>query len=119
MAEEILRADRAKLDFIAEFLVKNEVMDEEQFKAAMENDVTFEELEAMTEEKRRRSEEENERRRKIIEEEKAAKEAAEKAAAESGDSTGEGDADPNAADADAEGEKPEENGGEDDGEIPH
>ncbi len=78
-AKRVLNESRDKLDFIAEFLVKNEVMDEEQFKAAMERECTFEELEAMTEEKRRRSEEENEQRRKAIEKEKAEREAKEKA----------------------------------------
>ena len=110
-AEEVLKLRRAKLDFIAEFLVKNEVMDEEQFKAAMEGDVTFEELEAMTEEKRRRSEEENELRRKAIEAEQAEREAAEKAEKpEDGYSTDEGVYDTE--------EKDDKNdGGED--EIPH
>ncbi len=78
-AKRVLVECREKLDFIAKFLLKNEVMDEEQFKAAMERECTFEELEAMTEEKRRRSEEENEQRRKAIEKEKAEKEAKEKA----------------------------------------
>ena len=93
-AEEVLKLNREKLDFIASFLVKNEVMDEEQFKTAMERDCTFEELEAMTEEKRRRSEEENEQRRKAIEAEQAEKAAAEKGKGEKheeGYSTSEGD----------------------------
>ena len=59
-----------KLNFIAEFLLKNEIMDGEQFTAAMEGTPTFEELEEMTEAKKRRSREENEERRR--------KEAAEK-----------------------------------------
>ena len=78
-AKRLLAENRQKLDFIAEFLVKNEVMDEEQFKAAMERECSFEELEAMTEEKRRRSEEENEQRRIAIEKEKAEREEREKA----------------------------------------
>ena len=61
-AERILLENRAKLDFIAEFLLKNELMDGEQFATAMDRDVTMEELEAMTEEKRRRSQAENEER---------------------------------------------------------
>ena len=72
-AEKILRDKRDKLDFIAKFLVENEVMEEAQFKAAMESDATAEELVAMTEEKRRRSEEENEARRKELEKEAAAR----------------------------------------------
>ena len=51
---------REKLDFLADFLVANEIMDDEQFKAAMENEApTLEEITAIGEEKRRRSEEEN------------------------------------------------------------
>ena len=88
-AKRILNECRDKLDFIAEFLVKNEEMDEEQFKAAMERACTFEELEAMTEEKRRRSEEENEQRRKAIEAEEAAKKAAEKEKEEANDGAAE------------------------------
>ena len=99
-AKRILNECRDKLDFIAEFLVKNEEMDEEQFKAAMERACTFEELEAMTEEKRRRSEEENEQRRKAIEAEKAAKEAAEKEKAEANDGAVEKDGTENNSDSD-------------------
>ena len=59
-AKEILMEKRAKLDFLADFLVANEIMDDEQFKAAMENEApTLEEITAIGEEKRRRSEEEN------------------------------------------------------------
>ena len=43
----------------------NEVMDEVQFEAAMKDDVTFEELDALVAEKRKRSEEENEARCKV------------------------------------------------------
>ncbi len=60
IAEKILRENRDKMDFIAEFLLKNETMDGEQFEAVMEGQPTVEELEAMTAEKKRRSEEENE-----------------------------------------------------------
>ena len=62
VAKEILQKNIDKLHFISEFLLKNEVMDGEQFARAMEGDVTFEELEDMTEAKRRRSREENDRR---------------------------------------------------------
>ena len=86
-AKQILTDNIDKLHFIAEFLLKNEIMDGEQFKAAMEGTPTFEELEEMTEAKRRKSREENEERRKKqeaerrrLEEEKAA---AEKAAQQS------------------------------------
>ena len=62
-AKQILTDNIAKLHFIAEFLIKNEIMDGEQFKAAMEGEPTFEELEEMTEAKKRRSREENEKKR--------------------------------------------------------
>ena len=63
-AKEILRENRQKMDFISEFLLKNEIMDGEQFAAAMEGNPTFEELEEMTEAKKRKSREENEERRR-------------------------------------------------------
>jgi len=75
---EILRDNIEKLHFIAKFLLKNETMDAQQFKAVMEGDPTFEELEAMTAERDRISREENEHRRKI-EEEEAKKRAEEEA----------------------------------------
>ena len=62
-AKQILTDNIDKLHFIAEFLVRNEIMDGEQFKAAMEGTPTFEELEEMTEAKRRRSRRENEEKR--------------------------------------------------------
>ena len=62
-AKRILRENMDKLHFISEFLLRNEIMDGEQFKAAMEGTPTFEELEEMTEAKRRRSRQENEEKR--------------------------------------------------------
>ncbi len=62
-AKQILSNNIDKLHFIAEFLVRNEIMDGEQFKAAMEGTPTFEELEEMTEAKRRKSRRENEEKR--------------------------------------------------------
>ncbi len=60
-AKEILEANLEKLHFVASYLMKNEIMEEEQFVRAMsEADVTLEDLEAMVAEKRRRSQEENE-----------------------------------------------------------
>ena len=70
-AERILQENRQKLDFIAEFLLKNELMDAEQFAAAMDGDATMEDLEAMAAEKRRQSQAENEERARQVEEEKA------------------------------------------------
>ena len=49
-----------KLHFIAEFLLKNESMDEEQFNAAMQmENPTIEEIEGIAEEKKKKSDEEN------------------------------------------------------------
>ncbi len=70
-AERVLRENMEKLHFIANFLVKNEVMDDVQFSAAMEGNPTVEELEAMVAEKRRRSEEENQKRREAEEKARA------------------------------------------------
>ena len=62
MATEILTEKREKLDFITEFLMRNEIMDDEQFNLAMQDGVTMEEVESLMTEKKRRSEEENKRR---------------------------------------------------------
>ena len=68
-AIRLLTENIDKLHFIAGYLVKNEVMDGEQFRRVMEDDsVTYEELDEMVAEKKRRSAEENERRRKVVEE---------------------------------------------------
>ena len=57
---EILNTHIDKLHFVASFLLKNEVMDEEQFLAAMTRDnPTIEEIEAIAAERKRKSEEEN------------------------------------------------------------
>ena len=63
-AKQILTDHMDKLHFIAEFLMRNEIMDGEQFAAAMDGNPTFEELEEMTEAKKRKSREENEERRR-------------------------------------------------------
>ena len=81
-AKRILTENIDKLHFIAEFLMKNEIMDGEQFKAAMEGSPTFEELEEMTEAKKRKSREENEERRRMQEAEKRRLEAMEKGEAQ-------------------------------------
>ena len=79
-AKKLLTDNIAKLHFVSEFLVKSEVMDAEQFAAAMERECSFEELEDMTEAKKRKSREENDRRRaEMLAEERKRKEAEEKA----------------------------------------
>ncbi len=58
--KDILTNNIDKLHFIAEFLLKNESMDEEQFLAAMQMDnPTIEAIEGILTEKKRKSEEEN------------------------------------------------------------
>ena len=74
--EAILEGHKDKLEFLAEYLLKVESVDGDQFKAIMEGNPTFEELDAMVEEKKRKSDEENKARAE------ADREAAEKMAAE-------------------------------------
>ena len=62
LAKEILTENKDKLEFIADFLMKHEVMDEEQFTLAMKEGATMEEVESLVAEKKRRSEEENKKR---------------------------------------------------------
>lgn len=78
IAEKLLRENRSKMDFIAEFLLKNETMDGDQFKAAMDGDPTVEELEEMVAEKKRLSEQENEAARAHMEAERLREEAEQK-----------------------------------------
>ncbi len=67
-AEEILIEHMDKVHFIAEYLIKNEIMDEEQFIIAMSGNATMEELEKVRDEKKEKSRAENLKRQ---EEEKA------------------------------------------------
>ena len=91
-AKQILTDNIDKLHFIAEFLIKNEIMDGEQFTAAMEGNPTFEELEEMTEAKKRKSREENDKKRELQKaEERRRKEAEEKAAKENQDGSAKND----------------------------
>ena len=62
-AERVLTEQRAKLDFVAEYLLAHETMDGEQFAAAMDGEPTVAELEEMAEAKKRRSVKENEAER--------------------------------------------------------
>ncbi len=78
-AKSILIEHIDKLHFIAEFLVKNEVMDADQFRATMERDnVTLEEIEQIVADKKAQSRADNAKRARE-EEERLAREAAEKA----------------------------------------
>ena len=77
-AKEILNEHIDKLHFIAEYLVKNEVMDADQFRAIMERDeLTIEEIEIIAENKKKQSQIDNQARleeQKKLEEEKKAEE---------------------------------------------
>jgi len=58
--KKILSDNIDKLHFIAEYLLKNEFMDEEQFRAAMEmENPTIEDIEKIASDKKKKSEEEN------------------------------------------------------------
>ena len=76
LALDTLKANIDKMHLIADFLVKYEIMDSDQFKAAMEGNPTVEELNEMSVEKKRKSEEENAKRAEEIEAQKKAEEEA-------------------------------------------
>ncbi len=60
-AKEILRADIHRLHFIAEFLLRNEIMDGDQFAATMKSECpVMEEIEAIAEAKKKKSRDESE-----------------------------------------------------------
>ncbi len=75
LAKKLLRENIGKLHFIAEYLVKNETMDGEQFIRVMDGEPTIEELEEMVADKKRRSEEENRIRAEHIKKREAEREA--------------------------------------------
>ena len=93
-AVAILREHRDKLDLIAQYLMKYESMDGKQFRAAMEGDLTVEEVHAIEVERMEKSEQENrnaeeearQRAQRAAEEESAA----EKDASASSDTDGAG-----------------------------
>ena len=86
LAEKLIRENEDKMNFMADFLVKNETMDEIQFKALMEGNPTMEELEEMITELRKKSMQENEEQRKRIIKER---EQAEQNSSENSDSNNE------------------------------
>ena len=61
--KKILSEHIDKLHLIAGYLLKYEFMDGDQFKAAMENDLTFDQISEIAKEKERKSQEENEAKR--------------------------------------------------------
>ena len=78
LALDTLRANMDKLHLIAEFLVAYEIMDGDQFTAAMEGTPTIEELDELKKEKKRRSDEENKKRAEQLRRDKEARERAER-----------------------------------------
>ena len=79
LALKTLEEHADKLHLIADFLVKYEIMESDQFKAAMEGNPTPEELEALRTEKKRQSDEENATRAEEKKQEEEAKKAEESA----------------------------------------
>ncbi len=67
--KSILTEHIDKLHLIAGYLLRTEFMDGDQFKAAMENDLTFDEIDEILREKERRSREENEAKKRAEAEE--------------------------------------------------
>ena len=75
-AKELLNANIDKLHFIAEFLLKHEIMDGDQFRSAMDDEnATMESIAEIANEKKRKSEEANARRAAETESEKEARDA--------------------------------------------
>ncbi len=75
IAEKLLTENMDKLHFIADYLMKNEIMDEYQFEAVMDGSATtVEELEKLSEDRRARSAEENQEKAKRDAEERARRE---------------------------------------------
>ena len=70
LAVVTLERYRHKLDFITEFLLEFEIMDDAQFELAMKEETTMDDLRALVAEKKRKSEEENRRREEELAEKK-------------------------------------------------
>ncbi|MBQ2686154.1 MAG: ATP-dependent zinc metalloprotease FtsH [Clostridia bacterium] len=80
-AINILNDNISKLHFIADYLLKHEVMNAEQFKLVMDGDPTEEDLIAISDEKKKKSAAENAERQQSEDEEKRAREEARRRAA--------------------------------------
>ena len=79
LAEKLLTENVDKLHFIAQYLFKNEIMDEYQFEAVMSGEATtIEQLEELYESRRQRSKEENEEKARRDAEEQLRREAEER-----------------------------------------
>ncbi len=79
LAKKLLSDHMDKLHFIADFLLRNELMDGDQFRAVMEKDSpTFEEIEQIVIDKKKKSQEANEAKAREEEEKRKAEEEAKK-----------------------------------------
>ena len=75
LATKVIGEHFDKLTFVAEFLIRYEEMDDEQFRKAMEeSDPSYEGIYALAEERRKISEKENEEKARIDEEERKKRE---------------------------------------------
>ena len=92
-AKTILCEHIDKLHFVAQYLLKHESMDADQFAAAMKDGATEADLEAIAEEKAEKSRRDNEARAAKEAEEAAKREAEEKAEAETAEEEKQSDAD--------------------------
>ena len=92
-AKSILCEHIDKLHFVAQYLIKHESMDADQFAAAMKDGATEADLEAIAEEKAEKSRRDNEARAAKEAEEVAKREAEEKAEAEATEEEKQSDAD--------------------------
>jgi len=92
-AVAILNEHMDKLHFVAKYLIQYEIMDEEQFEAAMKDSATMEELLQIREEKLQKNIDENAKKREEDAAQKAAAEVAERLA-EQAASTNVNEADP-------------------------
>ena len=90
-AKQILCEHSDKLTFVAEYLLKHESMDGDQFAAAMKEGATEEDLDAIAAEKAEKSRRDNEERAAKNAEEAARREAEEKAKAEADGNGSNGD----------------------------
>ncbi len=84
-AKKILSEHMDRLHFVAQYLLKHESMDGDQFAAAMKENATVEELEAIAEEKAEKSRRDNEERLARLEAERLEREKKEAADAEPSD----------------------------------
>ena len=111
-AKAILSEHIDKLHFVAEYLLSHETMDGDQFKAAMQDGATIEQLEAIAAEKAEKSRRDNEERERLRAAEEEAKKAAEEKLEEHSDSNQNDQQDQD--DQDGQNDQEDQQNGEDD-----